>query len=141
MWPDGTLWTNSESGTDYYQNTAGWSRFYPFVYSIAGHRLIPGVRDVSTETLPPVPTGGTIVSYPNPFSNSTTLSLDIESAGEWSVVIVDILGRIVARVTEGLLASGEHYFTVDATGLPAGVYFAVATGPQGHISRPLTIVR
>lgn len=141
IWPDGTLWTNSESGTDYYQNTAGWSRFYPFVYSIAGHRLIPGVRDVSTETLPPVPTGGTIVSYPNPFSNSTTLSLDIESAGEWSVVIVDILGRIVARVTEGPLASGEHSFTVDATGLPAGVYFAVATGPQGHISRPLTIVR
>ncbi len=141
FWPDGTFWTNSESGTDYYQNTAGWSRFYPFVYSIAGHRLIPGLTAVSSEK-PTRPANGTdLGSFPNPFRDSATITLDVEVAGNWSIVIVDVLGRLVTRVADGPLGSGRHLFNVDAAGFSPGVYFAVAKGPQERVSRPLTIVR
>lgn len=141
FWPDGTFWTNSESGTDYYQNTAGWSRFYPFVYSIAGHRLIPGLTSVSSEMRPLPASGSTLGSFPNPFRDSATITLNVEVPGNWSVVIMDVLGRIVARVTDGTLGAGDHSFRVDASGLAPGVYFTVAEGPLERISRPLTVVR
>ncbi|MDP4198783.1 MAG: T9SS type A sorting domain-containing protein [Bacteroidota bacterium] len=63
-----------------------------------------------------------VSAYPNPFSQSTTISFTPEAGGHADVSIVNLLGVEVARIFSGELAAGEHTFTWDAIGLPAGTY-------------------
>jgi hypothetical protein len=62
-------------------------------------------------------------SYPNPFSQSTTISFTPESSGYADVSIVNLLGTEVAHLFSGELAAGEHSFVwSNPTGLPDGTY-------------------
>ncbi len=64
---------------------------------------------------------------PNPFSARTAIAFDLPEAGDYSVSIFDIRGRLVRRY-EGSSGSGTtilNWDGVDASGVPspAGVYF------------------
>ncbi len=62
-------------------------------------------------------------SYPNPFSQSTTISFTPETSGYADVSIVNLLGSEVAHLYSGELAAGEHSFLwSNPTGLPDGTY-------------------
>ncbi len=65
-------------------------------------------------------------TYPNPFSQSTTISFTPESSGYAEVSIVNLLGVEVARIFSGEIAAGEHTFTWDAA--TGGSAAADATG-------------
>jgi flagellar hook assembly protein FlgD len=53
-------------------------------------------------------------SYPNPFTQSTTITFSSPESGQAEVTIVNLLGTEVARLFSGELAAGEHTFTWDA---------------------------
>jgi hypothetical protein len=62
-------------------------------------------------------------SYPNPFSQSTTISFSPQSSGYADISIVNLLGAEVAHLFSGELAAGEHSFVwSNPTGLPDGTY-------------------
>src|SRR5690606_32646689 len=124
-----------------YQNTANWSRFYPFVYSIAGHRLIPGIVDVSSEAGEAKKSGIRLGNYPNPFRGSTTITIAAADAGPRIITIVDVLGRTVATLANEPLPAGQHTFFWDGRGMAPGLYFAVVDGPEGRETRPMTLVK
>jgi hypothetical protein len=64
-------------------------------------------------------------SFPNPFSSKTTVSFDALESGYADVSVLNALGEQVALLYSGTLASGNHSFAFDASGLPAGTYFCV----------------
>lgn len=64
-----------------------------------------------------------IVSSPNPFSVSTTISYEFENAGYVSMSVFDALGTEVARLIDEYKEAGRHEYNFDATGLPSGMYF------------------
>ncbi len=65
-------------------------------------------------------------SYPNPFTQSTTIRFTSAESGVARVTVVNLLGEEVARVFEGALTSGEHSFTWSKpAGLPSGIYECV----------------
>jgi hypothetical protein len=64
--------------------------------------------------------------YPNPFSSSTTVRLDLDAAVDVRVDVYDLLGRRVAIVAEGILPAGTHDLRWDAADLGAGAYFVTA---------------
>ena len=66
-----------------------------------------------------------IKSYPNPFSQSTTIRITSPASGEAEVTIVNLLGYEVARLFSGTLAQGPHSFTWDASGVAPGMYECV----------------
>ncbi len=66
-----------------------------------------------------------IQNYPNPFSQSTTISFSSESPGYADVRVVNLLGVSVARLYSGELSAGEHTFTWDASGFAPGMYECV----------------
>ena len=68
-----------------------------------------------------------LVSYPNPFSGSTNIQLQLEKESNVSVFVLDLSGRKVAILHEGLLTQGNHRFVFDGTALPKGLYFAKVT--------------
>jgi hypothetical protein len=69
-------------------------------------------------------------NYPNPFNPTTTLEATVPETGGGAVslVILDVRGRKVRTLLEGMLPPGRHTFTWDGRddkGLPvgSGLYF------------------
>jgi hypothetical protein len=81
-------------------------------------------------------------AYPNPFNVQTAVHLTLAEAQHVRVEVFDLLGRRVALLHEGSLASGIDYrFSLDANGLPAGPYFILIRGDTVRASRVVTRVK
>jgi hypothetical protein len=86
-------------------------------------------------------TNESIISYPNPFTQSTTISFTAPESGASigndaaEVSIVNLLGAEVARLFEGELGTGEHTFTWNAANMPPGAYWVMVrmNGTTQHI--------
>lgn len=61
-------------------------------------------------------------SYPNPFNPTTTISYHLVESSYVSLTIYDLLGRIVALLTDGWQSAGQHEVIWNAAGLPSGIY-------------------
>jgi hypothetical protein len=78
-----------------------------------------------------VPSAGFAVhpNYPNPFSESTVIPVDMEDQGRLRITMHDLLGREVRLVSEAMLPAGRHEVEFRPTDLSAGVYLMrVASG-------------
>lgn len=80
-------------------------------------------------------------AFPNPFSSSTALALDIAEPGRVVVGVFDALGRSVAVLHDGDLASGTYTLSFEADQLPSGVYIVRATSTGAQQARSVTLVR
>ena len=62
-------------------------------------------------------------SYPNPFNPTTTIRYDLAKPGEISLVVYNILGRIVATLASDHKEAGSYQITWEAgSELASGVY-------------------
>ena len=66
-----------------------------------------------------------VTSYPNPFSQSTTITFSSQDEGYADISIVNLLGAEDARIFDGELTSGTHTFSWNAIGAPPGMYECV----------------
>jgi len=62
-------------------------------------------------------------NYPNPFNATTNISFDLAEAGNVSLNVYDITGRLVATLVDGQMDAGEHVVAWDASSVSSGVYF------------------
>lgn len=60
--------------------------------------------------------------YPNPFAETATINVSLESSAEVTVEVMNSVGQIVSRVDYGTL-TGNQNLTLDGTKLNSGVYF------------------
>lgn len=70
--------------------------------------------------------GLSLAVAPNPFNDQTRLMIDADQAGEVEVALYDLTGRARWLSKKGVAAGGSS-LSLDAGGLPAGVYLARAT--------------
>ncbi len=73
-------------------------------------------------------------AFPNPFSSRAAVRFDLPTAGEVSLVVVDMMGREVMRVPATAVSAGANQrIELDGQGLAAGMYFfrLTATMAQG----------
>jgi len=61
-------------------------------------------------------------AYPNPFNARTTLRFDLPSETNVRLTIHDLTGRLVERLVNARLSSGQHSVVWDGANLAAGVY-------------------
>jgi hypothetical protein len=61
-------------------------------------------------------------NYPNPFNPTTTVSFDVPTASEVSIVAYDLLGRQVSLILEATRPAGRHEVRIDASGWTSGLY-------------------
>jgi hypothetical protein len=69
-----------------------------------------------------------IANYPNPFNPSTMIHFEVAQAGEISLDIFDVQGRLVENLVSGTRDAGSYQVGFDAAGLSSGVYFARLSG-------------
>jgi hypothetical protein len=62
-------------------------------------------------------------AYPNPFNPVTNISFTLPSSMQVEVNILDIQGRLVERLTQGMYDVGTHNMVIEAGNLSSGVYF------------------
>jgi photosystem II stability/assembly factor-like uncharacterized protein len=60
---------------------------------------------------------------PNPFNSTTLINYRLARKSAIELVITDLLGREVLRLTKGIKNPGEYCEKWDATGLSSGLYF------------------
>ncbi|HEY6172399.1 MAG TPA: T9SS type A sorting domain-containing protein [Candidatus Kapabacteria bacterium] len=80
-------------------------------------------------------------NYPNPFTGMTTISFEIPSSANASLVITDINGNEVATLHNGVLGSGKHELQFNGSALAAGTYFYKLSTPNGTLVKQMEIVR
>lgn len=96
---------------------------------------------VSTETME-VPTAAQLdAAWPNPFRQQAQVAYTLARPGELRLDVVDVLGRTVAVLAEGLHPAGPGQATWEATAWPPGCYLLRLTTPQGIQTRTLVRIR
>jgi photosystem II stability/assembly factor-like uncharacterized protein len=121
---DGNSWINVSDGLVSPVNALAVFGTNLFVGTETSGVLYRPLSDfgISAVSEPPRASAVTIRSYPNPLSQSTTISFTSPSSGYADVTIVNALGMEVARLFSGELAAGEHRFiwNADGTSAPRG---------------------
>ncbi|MEL6704456.1 MAG: PA domain-containing protein [Bacteroidota bacterium] len=98
-------------------------------------------RTSDTQDLPTLGTYRLASVYPNPVSTTAQVDFSLPTAEEARVEVYDLLGRRVAVVAEGVRPAGTHTVTLDATGLPSGVYVVRLSTPSVALTERVTVVR
>ncbi|HYW97267.1 MAG TPA: CotH kinase family protein, partial [Bacteroidales bacterium] len=86
----------------------------------------PGSENFPKETegidLPPLAADIMIQCYPNPFSQTLGVSLLLNKHQQITISVYDLNGRKTAVIAKGMMSSGKHVFTWDASWLSSGIY-------------------
>jgi Secretion system C-terminal sorting domain/PA domain len=79
--------------------------------------------------------------YPNPATDKIQISLgDVAAAGQATIQIRDMAGRVVAQEVQPITGSA-NYYKMSVAGLEGGVYNVVVTTPRGSKAAKLVITR
>lgn len=88
------------------------------------------------------PLGFTLAqNYPNPFNPATVISYQLPAAGNVRLVVLDMLGREVKVVDEGLRSAGTHSVEFDAVGLASGTYMYRLQAIDQVLTRQMLLLR
>ena len=80
-------------------------------------------------------------NYPNPFNPQTTLRFDLPEAAPVSLVIYDLLGRLVETLIKDDLSPGQYSFVWNATDRPSGLYLAHLNAGSFSQTRKLILMK
>jgi hypothetical protein len=81
---------------------------------------------------------------PNPFNPITVISWNIPvslEGEEGALLVLDMHGRLVARLHEGRLTAGPHQTVFDATMLPSGIYLYRLQAGSKALTRKMMIAK
>ena len=81
-------------------------------------------------------------AYPNPFTSTFTVSVQVPDAQHVEIDVYDVLGRLVSSVYSGRIeATTGEQFDVDLSEFPAGTYYYRLTGDNFVVSKPVVLSR
>ena len=69
--------------------------------------------------------------YPNPVSETATLQYRLAEGATVSLVVTDMMGRVVSRQEIVSVSAGIHHVTLNVSDLPVGLYLCQLRTPQG----------
>ena len=67
-------------------------------------------------------------NYPNPFSDQTTIDVEMKVMGKLEVNVYNLIGQSVVYETPGIVEAGKYQFVVSANDLKSGIYFYIVRG-------------
>jgi hypothetical protein len=118
-----TLRSSLVAATDYYWHVRAENLGGASAYSTARVFTTGTVLDV--EAIPGVvPKEFTLFqNYPNPFNPSTTIRYDIPKTARVTISVYDVLGRVVAKLVDGIQPANSYSVQWNPSGLSSGIYF------------------
>ncbi len=80
-------------------------------------------------------------NFPNPFNSVTTLNYHLPARAEVSLKIIDLRGRELAVLRQGLQDAGRYELRLDGSWLPSGTYLCQLRVGERVATRKLTVVK
>ena len=80
-------------------------------------------------------------AYPNPFNPSTSFELNVNQAGNISVMIYNVNGQIVDVLHQGYKDAGVHSMTLNGQNLSSGMYIIKATSSDVTVSQKVMLIK
>jgi hypothetical protein len=101
------------------------------------------ILDVDNDNIPPVlPLEFEIGQpHPNPFNSTTSVSVKVPAAGEYTFEVMDLSGRRITNLHSGSALPGTHTYTWNAEDVPAGVYLFNLKWDKGSLARKVVLVK
>lgn len=78
-------------------------------------------------------------NYPNPFSDKTSVTVELEQAANLSLVVTSMTGQKVMEINRGLQQAGSHIFDIMADQLGSGIYFYTVFAGKNNITRKMIV--
>ncbi|MFH0895153.1 MAG: T9SS type A sorting domain-containing protein [Bacteroidota bacterium] len=78
-------------------------------------------------------------NYPNPFSTTSTINVNLAKATTLSVEVTNIMGQKVMTINKGNVASGSHNVVIDGSKLTSGVYFYTVRAGENSVTRKMIV--
>ncbi len=81
-------------------------------------------------------------AYPNPFNPQTQFSLTLANTQHVNIAVYNIIGeRVSILASQQLEANRPHYYTLDGSHLPSGIYLIQITGEHFKAARSVTLMK
>jgi hypothetical protein len=85
-------------------------------------------------------------NYPNPFNPTTSIKFELPAEAQVSLVVYDLMGRVVATLAEGTFEAGTHTASWDgrsAAGVPvtSGIYLDRLDAGTFSLTRRMTLLK
>ena len=90
-----------------------------------------GVIDLTKE--------GLFTVYPNPASESATVSVELTQTSDVTVNILNVSGQTVSTMNAGTLTAGKQNIGLDLAGLTSGIYYVQLNTDAGLFMKPVTV--
>ena len=104
-----------------------------------GWNFVDSDLNIVTE---PLPSNFTLnPAYPNPFNPVLNIPFVLLQSGNISVSVIDVTGRLVDIVSNGLRESGVHTLIWNGDQFPSGVYFISVSSNGGVIRQKVLLLR
>jgi len=78
---------------------------------------------------------------PNPFNSTTTIGYSLPTAGNVSLTVYDLAGRLVANLVDGVKPAGVHEAVWVADGMASGVYVVKLVAGENALMSKVVLVR
>ena len=129
--------TASQAGAP--DNRLGWG----IINADSAIHVAESIRLSADDNAAPVEVDVTVhAPYPNPFTNSTRLVVDLANpASDAQLMIYNLIGQEVARPWAGRLNAGHHDLEVSAGQLPPGMYLYVFRTERSRATGTVVLVR
>jgi hypothetical protein len=84
---------------------------------------------------------GLVSLRPNPIRSDGAITYRVDSDTRVRLGLYDVAGRLVRLLADGRVGRGEHTVRLDASAVPAGVYFLRLESPEALQVKQVAIVR
>jgi len=82
-----------------------------------------------------------LISYPNPFSGTTTISYTLNKASNVNITVYDELGREIMVLVNKTQISGDYQVEFDGTNLDSGIYYYQFRSDDQRITKKMILNR
>lgn len=78
-------------------------------------------------------------NYPNPFSNTTNVIVNLTKSSDLSISVINLVGQKVVEINKGTVNAGSHTLTIDGSSLKSGIYFYTVKAGENIITRKMIV--
>ena len=109
--------------------------------NLATVAIVVQATGVGTETADGVAAGFELgQSFPNPADRTAAIAFSLPAASHVELAVYDALGRRVMTLVDAIRTEGTHRVAVDASALPAGMYFyRLAAGERSDMKKMIVL--
>ncbi len=78
-------------------------------------------------------------NFPNPFSQNSTVSVDLNEKANLKLVVTNLLGQKIMEINRGDVPAGNYEFVLDGSKLGNGIYFYTVFAGKESVTRKMIV--